>query len=144
MSSAVAKQSCNSTRSRSSGPTPDCSYAWAAARLVRVLTSGWAASDSTYGSDVNTDAEIFMARRRTSGSRVLSLASEHSTTAAAPSPVGQHMSSVLGYATMSAAMTSSKLKAFWYWASGLRVEWAWFFSATLANCSKPTSLWREA
>ena len=37
---------------------------------------------------MSTEAEIFTARRRTSGSSVFSLASEHSTTAAEPSPVG--------------------------------------------------------
>ena len=45
---------------------------------------------------------------------------------------------------MAAPMTSSRLKTLRYCARGLSDEWAWFFSATLANCSKPTPSWREA
>ena len=67
-----------------------------------------------------------------------SFSSLTSTTAAAPSPVGQHISSVFGYDIISASMTSSSENAFWYCASGFSVECVWFFSATLANCSKPT------
>ena len=48
------------------------------------------------------------------------------------------MSSVFGYAIISAFITSSRENAFWYSARGLSVEWKWFFSATLANCSNPT------
>ena len=45
---------------------------------------------------------------------------------------------------MAASITSSRLNTLRYWARGLSDEWAWFFSATLANCSKPTPSWREA
>ena len=45
---------------------------------------------------------------------------------------------------MAASITSSRLNTLRYWARGLSAEWAWFFSATLANCSKPTPSWREA
>ncbi len=75
---------------------------------------------------------------RWSSDSVASFSSDTSTSAALPSPVGQHISSVFGYAIISASMTSSSENCFWYCASGLSVEWAWFFSATLANCSKPT------
>src|SRR5581483_9701576 len=85
-----------------------------------------------------TEAEIFTARRRCSPDSDRSRSPDTTTAAAAPSPVGQHISTVLGQATGSAAMISSRLKAFWYWASGLSVEWAWFFSATRANCSAVT------
>ena len=138
MSSAVAKQSCSSTRSRSDGSTPELSYAWLAASRVSVFTSGCTWSVSVHGSDVITDAEIFTARLRCSSERLWSFSSETSTRAALPSPVGQHISSVFGYAIISAPITSSSENCFWYCASGLSVEWAWFFSATLANCSKPT------
>ena len=58
------------------------------------------------------EAEILTARLFWSGDRVLSFSSETRTTAAAPSPVGQHMSSVLGYEIISAFMTSSRLNCF--------------------------------
>jgi hypothetical protein len=35
-------------------------------------------------------------------------------------------------------MISSRVKRFWYAAIGLRVEWAWFFSAILAKSSNDT------
>jgi len=43
-----------------------------------------------------TDAETFTARRRCSSDSVRSFASDTITSAAAPSPVGQHISSVFG------------------------------------------------
>ena len=49
-----------------------------------------------YRPDVITEAETFTARLRTSGSSVFSLESDTSTIDAAPSPVGQHISSVFG------------------------------------------------
>jgi len=45
---------------------------------------------------------------------------------------------------MAEPITSSRLKAFLVLANGFKVEWAWFFSATLANCSNPTPSWCEA
>ena len=85
-----------------------------------------------------TEAEIFTARRCCSGPSVRSFSSDTRTAAAAPSPVGQHMSTVLGYDTIGASITCSSENAAWYWARGLSVEWAWFFSATAANCFGPT------
>jgi hypothetical protein len=58
---------------------------------------------------VITAADTFTARRRTSGSSVRNRADDTSTTAAAPSPVGQHIGRVLGYAIISAPMISSRL-----------------------------------
>ena len=109
-----------------------------AALRVSVLTSGCDSPPSTHGSLVSTDAPIFTARRCCSSESVFSFASDTSTTAAAPSPVGQHIGSVFGYEITRAFMISSSEKTFWYCASGLSAECAWFFSATLANCSKPT------
>ena len=51
---------------------------------------------STHGSLVSTDAEIFTARACCASDSVRSFDSDTSTTAAAPSPVGQHIGSVFG------------------------------------------------
>ena len=79
-----------------------------------------------------------IARLRWSSESVFSFSSDTSTAAAAPSPVGQHISNVFGYDIISAFITSSSENCFWYCASGFSTECAWFFSATLANCSNPT------
>ncbi len=44
---------------------------------------------------------------------------------------------------MTSFMISSRVKRFWYAASGFSVEWAWFFSEIRANSSKlvPPYLW---
>ena len=113
MSSAVAKQSCSSTRSRSCGSTPDISYACFAALRVSVLTSGCTCARSVHGSLVSTDAEIFTARCCCSFDSVRSFSSDTSTTAADPSVFGQHISNVFGYDIISASMTSSSENGFW-------------------------------
>ena len=105
---------------------------------MSVLTSGCTCAPSVHGSLVSTDAPIFTARCCCSSDSVLSFESDTSTIAAAPSPVGQHIGSVFGYEITRASMISSSVNTFWYCASGFSAECAWFFSATLANCSKPT------
>ena len=82
---------------------------------------------------MSTDALIFTARFCCSSESVFSFASDTSTTAAAPSPVGQHISSVFGYEITRASMISSSVNTFWYCASGFSVECAWFFSRDLGE-----------
>ena len=60
---------------------------------------------------MSTDAAIFTARRRWSGSRVLSLASLTSTAAAAPSQLAEHIGRVFGYAIMTSPMICSSVIA---------------------------------
>ena len=71
---------------------PDVSYACFAALRVSVLTSGMVRSRSVYGSEVRTDAATLTGVAV--NCRIFS--SDMRTAAAAPSPVGQHMYSVLG------------------------------------------------
>src|SRR5438034_59894 len=84
------------TRAPSTWRTPACSYAWAAALRVSVLTLGRIWQASSHGSVVSTDAEIFTARRRCSADSFLSLAPLTTTAAAAPSQLAEHMGLVLG------------------------------------------------
>ena len=58
-----------------------------------------------------------------------------STAAAAPLEVGQHCSRVSGDHISRDPSTSSSVYGSRYWDRGLSTEWAWFFTATLANCS---------
>ena len=67
-----------------------------------------------------------------------SLASLTTTAAAAPSQLAEHIGRVFGYAIITSFMISSSVNRFWYAASGLSVECAWFFSEILANSSKST------
>ena len=67
-----------------------------AARRVSVFTLGSCWHPSSHGSLVSTDADTLTARRRWSGSRVFSLASETTTAAAAPSQLAEHMGRVFG------------------------------------------------
>src|SRR5205823_3889503 len=97
--------------------------------------SGCDSVPSTHGSLVSTDALIFTARRCWESDSVLSLGSETSTIAAAPSPVGQHIGNVFGYEITRACMISSSVNGRWYCEYGFSVECAWFFSAILANCT---------
>ncbi len=53
-----------------------------------------------------------------------------STTAAAPSEIGQQWNRRSGSATTRLSSTSSIATACWKWASGLRVAFAWFLTAT--------------
>jgi hypothetical protein len=46
------------------------------------------------------------------------------------------MSLVFGYAIISALITISSGVSIWYMAFGLNIECLWFFTETLANCSK--------
>ena len=82
----MAKQSCSSTRSTSSGPTPAFAYACLAALRVKVLTSGNVRSRSVHGSEVRTDASTL-----TFAPSWRAFSGDTTTTAADPSPVGQHM-----------------------------------------------------
>ena len=62
----------------------------------------------------------------------LALAALVSTTAAAPSPIGEHIMRVSGSAIMGEASTSSTLRGVWNWACGLRLPLVWFLAATAA------------
>ncbi len=55
--------------------------------------------------------------------------------AAAPSPMGAHISRVSGSATIGDARISSRLYRSRYWACGLRLPLKWFLTAMRANCS---------
>ena len=92
----MAKQSCSSTRSRSSGPIPACSYPWRAASRVSVLTLGRTWHASSHGSVVRMEAEILIARRCCSSESVFSLVSLTTTAAAPPSQLAEHMGRVFG------------------------------------------------
>ncbi|KOS57610.1 hypothetical protein Z051_03840 [Rhodococcus rhodochrous KG-21] len=59
--------------------------------------------------------------------------SEHSTTAAEPSPIGEHISNVSGEATTRLSRISSTVRGMRYWALGFRAPWALFLAATLAK-----------
>ena len=61
--------------------------------------------------------------------------SEHSTMAAEPSPIGEHMSSVSGPEIARLARTSSTVTSPPYWALGLSFPLAWFFTAIRAKSS---------
>ena len=58
--------------------------------------------------------------------------SVHSTAAAAPSEIGEHIGSVSGYVIGGAASTSSMEYTSRYCDSGLCCEWRWFLAATAA------------
>src|SRR4051812_7667548 len=102
---------------------------------VRVLTSGRTWHASCHGSLVRIDAEILTARRRWSGSSVLSFESETTTAAAAPSQLAEHIGRVFGYEIMTSFMMSSSDIFLVYAASGFSVECEWFFSLIRANSS---------
>src|SRR5213593_1213095 len=113
---------------RSSGPIPAFSYASLLALRVSVLISNIVGLRGVYGSDVRTDAAThtgFLVNWR-------AFSADISTAAAAPSPVGQHMYSVLGQAMTRAFSTSSSGVSTWYCAYGLFTECLWFLTATLA------------
>jgi hypothetical protein len=59
-----------------------------------------------------------------------------STAAAEPSTLTEHISLVFGYEIISAPITSSSGVSIWYRAFGFMVEWWWFLTAMVANCSK--------
>jgi hypothetical protein len=58
-----------------------------------------------------------------------------SRAAAAPDPVGQHISRVSGSAIARAASTCSTVTSSRYWARGFSAPWWWFFTPTFAICS---------
>ena len=57
------------------------------------------------------------------------------TTAAAPSPIGEHIGRVSGSAIIGAASTSATLSTSRNWARGFMLPWYEFFAAIAANCS---------
>ena len=59
-----------------------------------------------------------------------------STTAAAPSPIGAHISAVTGSATIHEPSTSSTVTGFVYCASGLSAAWRRFLTAIRASVSR--------
>jgi hypothetical protein len=73
----------------------------------------------------------------------LSVSPLTTTAAAAPSQFAEHIGRVLGYAIITSFMICSSDIALLYAASGLSVEWLWFFSLIRANSSKstPPYLW---
>src|SRR5271154_4656908 len=115
------------------GPMPAFSYACLDARRVSVLTSGSVRSRSVHGSEVSTEAAT-RARLRPPA-HCFSLSSETRIAAAAPSPVGQHIYKVLGYATMRAFITSSRVTSLRYCENGFLVACLWDFTEILAKCS---------
>ena len=60
----------------------------------------------------------------------------HRTTAAAPSPMAEHISWVNGVAMVRAARICSTLHSFWYWERGFKQPLWWFFWDTMAKCSR--------
>ena len=82
----------------SSGPTPAISYAFCAARSVIPGWPGWRSSP-----EASTDARTY------TGFDVncFAFSAEQMTTAAAPSPIGEHISRVSGSATGGEARMSS-------------------------------------
>ena len=92
---------------------------------------------------MSTDAEIFNRAPPLVGVERPELrASETTTAAAAPSPVGEHIGSLFGYAIISAFLISSSVNRCWYCASGFSVECAWFFSATRVELVEPDARMR--
>jgi hypothetical protein len=64
-----------------------------------------------------------------------------STTAAAPSPMGEHMGRVSGSAIIGAAITSSTVMASRNCARGFMLPWKEFLADTMANCSAVVPYW---
>ena len=56
------------------------------------------------------------------------------TTAAAPSPMGEHIGRVSGSAIIGEASTSSTVSASRNWARGFMLPWKEFLAETPANC----------
>ncbi len=65
--------------------------------------------------------------------RRLTARGDISTTAAAPSEIGEHMSSVSGSTIARLASTSSTVSSAPYWARGLRAPLCWFLIVTSAK-----------
>src|SRR5208282_2690239 len=112
---------------------PAFSYACLDARRVSVLTSGKLRSRSVHGSEVSTEAAT-RARLRPPAS-CFSLSSDTRIAAAAPSPVGQHIYNVLGYATIRAFITSASVTSLRYWENGFLVACLCDLTEILAKCS---------
>src|SRR3984957_21060825 len=115
------------------GPTPAISYAFFEARWVSVLTSGSVRSRSVYGSEVKIEAAT--RGRLRPPAHCFSLSSDTRIAAAAPSPGGQNIYKVLGYATMRAFITSSRVTSLRYCENGFLVACLWDFTEILAKCS---------
>src|SRR5437764_13275426 len=103
---------------------------------VRVLTSGRTWHASCQGSLVRIDARTLTARFCCSFDNDFSRSSLTTTAAAAPSQLAEHIGRVLGKAIMTSFMIQSTDIFFWYAASGLSVEWEWFFSEMRAKRRK--------
>ena len=129
ISSAGAEASWHSTTSRSTGPSPAASYASAAHSLRPCRARrrrGPSRSPSTLAA-IRTGMVMPCSRALRS---LMTM-----TTAAAPSPIGEHIGRVSGSAIIGAASTSSTVRASRNWARGLRLPWNEFFAETAANCS---------
>ena len=79
-----------------------------------------------------TQASTRIARLASSPSR-FSPEAEQTTTAAAPSEIGEHIGSVSGQVIGGAASTCSTVYGSRYCDSGLCTEWRWFLADTAAS-----------
>src|SRR3990170_8098219 len=94
---------------------PACSYASLAALRVTVFTSNIVGLRSCQGSEVRAEAATqtgFVVYWR-------AFSADMRTAAAAPSPVGQHISSVLGQAIILAVITACRGGCVWDWGEGV-------------------------
>src|SRR5271155_2307523 len=133
-SSADAAASCTSTQSRSSGPSPACSYAAAAARLVTLVIP-------STGADLTADASTVTAGPDEHRSGLTSRA------AAAPSEIGEHICRVNGQTISRAARTCSTVSSPPYWAYGFSLPCRWFLTTTRARSARVApvrSMYRSA
>src|ERR1700750_565887 len=122
-SSADAAASCTSTQCRSAGPSPACSYAAAAARLVTLVVS-------SAGADLTADASTATAGPGEQRAPLTSGA------AAAPSEIGEHICKVNGQTISRAARTCSTVSSPPYWAAGFSWPCRWFLTTTRARYAR--------
>jgi hypothetical protein len=85
-----------------------------------MVSLAWALASTRTGESVNS-------RARSSGT---------TTTAAAPSVIGEQSKSRRGSATSEEFRTVSTVIRFLNWAIGFFAPFSWFFTATCASCSR--------
>src|SRR5687768_1157698 len=129
ISSNGAKASWISAKSTRSGPKPAI---WNAARAATRLALKLVRESRCRTASVSVPCPTPATR---TGVR-----SEVTTSAAAPSEIGQQCRSRSGSATIRLSMTSSAVTTCWKCAYGLRAAFAWFFTATCAISRGVTSL----
>lgn len=135
-SSLMEKQSCSSTTSTSSMPSPDRSYTWrAASRDIGCPTTSTHEPDAKDSSVSVVMTWATISTARSAGPCRSTNRSDTTTAAAAPSEVGEHWSFVSGRCTTGAARISSTVYTSWNWAYGLFAECRWFLAPTAASCA---------